>query len=130
MADLRHLRIVYPGLPPEEYSLNSNAHWRAKQQVKKEIQEDIMALLCEATARDQWTGGVMQKARVTYTVTFPVNRRRDDDNLRARFKPLQDALVYWGVLADDSYNVIGAPDIIPLVQKGVSETIIEIQEVE
>lgn len=38
-------------------------------------------------------------------------RKMDADNARSSFKPVVDALVKWGVLADDSVAVIGEPKV-------------------
>ena len=131
---MRYLRIMYPALPPVEFSLNgSQVHWRKKHAANLEVRETMMALLNEQGHNAKFNSrengqNLIWRAKVTLTVTFPVKRKRDDDNLRARCKPILDSLVHWGVLADDSYENIGRPEIIPVVQRGASQTLIEVQE--
>ncbi len=42
------------------------------------------------------------KARLDLVFVFPQARKRDEDNLRARFKPGQDALVQARLIPDDT----------------------------
>ena len=66
---------------------------------------------------------------ITYTFICPTNRRRDSDNWVSRMKAAQDALVLAEVVADDTHEQVKVADPIFRIEKGWSETIIEIEEI-
>lgn len=68
--------------------------------------------------------------RAKVTLTRFSTKKMDADNARSSFKPVMDALVKLGVLADDSPSVVGEPQVLqekaPLRQKGI---VVRIEEV-
>jgi len=69
-----------------------------------------------------------KKARLDLTFVFPFSRKRDQDNLRARFKPGQDALVQAQLIPDDTpeYLVMGGIDI-AIDREQTPKTIIDLE---
>ena len=67
---------------------------------------------------------------INLTFVFPEHRRRDRDNLQARFKPGQDAMVDAGLLLDDDVDHLqpGKVDILVDPERAPL-TVIEIEEV-
>lgn len=82
--------------------------------------------------RVSWRPGFppFEKARLTLTFVFPYFRERDEDNLRAMFKPGQDALVQAELIKGDTpeYLVLGPLNIV-IDRRRAPCTIIELEEV-
>ncbi|GAI51277.1 unnamed protein product, partial [marine sediment metagenome] len=71
-----------------------------------------------------------KRARLNLTFVFAYQRRWDEDNLRARFKPGQDALVRAGLLEGDTMDNLGMGKIEVEVDKSRAPlTIIELEEI-
>jgi Holliday junction resolvase RusA-like endonuclease len=114
-----------PYLPPASYSPNSRASWaekRGKYGDNNRVLEDVRMVVLEAG----WDSEPMPAARVWVTFHLPTKRKLDHDNLTARMKPIFDALVTVGVLADDSIDVIGWPTY-GHVYSNPAKTVIEIE---
>ena len=103
MAKPIALQIVYPELPPREFSLNARVHWSRKYSVGIDVQNDIVLLLLE----QGWSMSPLERAVVRFKIGLPDKRRRDMDNLISACKPLLDALT-GRVIFDDK---IGAVDV-------------------
>lgn len=97
------LRIVYPGLPPREFSPNSRVHWSRRHAVGLDVGQDMVILMLE----QGWSMVPLEHAVVRFKIGLPDKRRRDLDNLIAACKPLLDALT-GRVIKDDR---IGAVDV-------------------
>ncbi len=70
------------------------------------------------------------KRRLDLTFIFRLDKRRDEDNLRARFKAGLDALVQCGLLIDDDPRFLETGDLTILVDKDRAPlTIIELEDV-
>ena len=136
------VRLELPYLPPYAYSSNGRGHWTARRGAKTGVNhtivEDIHFLLVEAG----WPVGerIIERASISVTFILPDRRKRDHDGLIQRLKPVYDALVYRqikrggtlvarGLLRDDGLDYIGWPRYGHRYQKGVSMTIIELEEV-
>ena len=69
------------------------------------------------------------RCTLTWTLTYPVHRKRDYDNIYPSLKVFQDSLVTLGILeADDTDHIVESPVIRVLVEKGKEETRLDIQE--
>lgn len=126
------MRIEVGALPPEEYSPNWRGHPIEKHRAGKIYRQLVFYTLVSARnlVMREKSGWVPYKvARLDLTFVFPEQRARDEDNMRARFKPGQDALVQAGYILTDTpkHLVLGKiemivdPDRAPL-------TIIDIRE--
>jgi len=119
-------------LPPVEYSPNWRGHW-AERYKEARVYHNAVFYSCVDARNRAYLEGVsfpFSKARVKLTFVFAERRRRDTDNLLARFKPGLDAIVDAAlVLDDDSEHLqISTPDI--LVDSARAPlTIIELEEV-
>ena len=125
------LRIEIPMLPPGSSSPNARPHWTGKYKEAKVYHYTVYYCCVDARNRSCREGMLFPftKARLNLTFVFPEYRRRDEDNLRARFKPGQDALVDAGLLLDDDagHLQIGTLDILVDPQRAPL-TIVEIEE--
>jgi len=129
------MKLTLPYLPAKELSPNwmpftPRAVW-ILQEARDSMIRDVYFLAVNALFQAKITERpAFERIRITYTFTVSTNRRRDEDNWRARMKPAQDALVYAGVVSDDTYDrvTVNRPKFV--VQKGTSETIIKIEEME
>lgn len=83
-------------------------------------------------SRLPWRPGFPPFERALLTLTFIFNspHERDEDNLRAMFKPGQDALVHAGLIENDTptYLALGEINII-IDRQRAPLTIIELEEV-
>tara|TARA_Y100000310_G_scaffold179115_1_gene179099 strand:+ start:2726 stop:3091 length:366 start_codon:yes stop_codon:yes gene_type:complete len=96
------LKIVYPGLPPKEFSPNSRCHWSTRSKVGLKVQADVTLLIME----QGWVPkNVLERAVVRFKYGLPDKRRRDLDNLIGASKPMLDALV-GVVIQDDRVGAI------------------------
>jgi len=101
--------IEVPMLPPKECSPNWRGHWAQRSKASKAFKEAVFYFVPRDTH--------FEKARLDLAFVFKDNRRRDEDNLRARFKPGQDALVLAGLIPDDNYWHLVMGDITIEVDK-------------
>lgn len=126
------MRIEVTQLPPVEYSLNWRGNWAERYKAGRVYGLALFYSCVDARNRALMEGVSFPfiKARLDLTFVFPEQRLRDEDNLRARFKPGQDAIVDAGLLLDDDVehleigkvDILVDPDRAPL-------TVIEIEEV-
>lgn len=127
------MRIEVTQLPPIEYSPNWRGHWTEKNRAGK-IYHDAVFYCC-VDARNRGFGGGMSfpltKAVLNLTFVFSEHRRRDRDNLLAKFKPGLDGIVGSGLLLDDDaeHLEIGKVDIL-VDPEQAPLTIIELAEIE
>lgn len=124
------LRIEVPMLPPASASPNSRVDRRAASGDKRVYHDAVYYFAMEAVGR---TDRIIQnggRRRLDVHFVFPQRRKRDRDNLIARFKSGQDALVAVGLLVDDSPEWLTAGQFTWEVDKDrASMTIIELSEV-
>jgi len=125
------MRIEVSQLPPVEYSPNWRGSWFDRYQSGLVYRNAVYYSCVEARNRAALSGypKPFDKARLDLTFVFPQRRRRDQDNLQARFKPGQDAIVAAGLVRDDDaeHLVIGRLDIV-VDPKRAPITIIELKE--
>lgn len=122
------MRIEVDRLPPREYSPNYHGSWTSRYAAGVKYKDFVFY----EAVNVRNTGNYQQfrKARLDLTFIFDRERIRDEDNLRARFKPGQDALVTAGLIEDDSWKHLVMGDINIIVDKERAPmTIIELQEV-
>ena len=93
---------------PSQNVLNT-LHWSKKHKIKKEFQKAVLVAMCEPKPRiKKATFG--QKYTLNYLHIREKRRiMRDQDNLIAGSKPLQDALSDMGFIFDDDIEFIGRP---------------------
>lgn len=126
------MRIEIDALPPEEYSPNWRGHWADRSRAGRLYQQLVFYSLvsaCNLAIRQQGMWVPFQRAILDLTFIFPEYRERDEDNMRSRMKPGQDALVQAGFIQTDTprhlilgkLQMIVDPDRAPL-------TIIDIRE--
>ena len=126
------MKIEIEALPPEEWSPNWRGSPIERYRAGKMYQQMVFYSCVSARnlAMRQPGGWVpFQVARLDLTFVFREHRERDEDNLRARFKPGQDSLVQAGFIKTDTQrhlilgdiNILVDPDRAPL-------TIIELEE--
>jgi len=128
------MRVEVPFLPPAECSPNWRGHWSRRHKAAKLYQQAVFYESVDARnklERLPWRPWFppFEKARLTLTFSFTYFRERDEDNLRAMFKPGQDALVQAELIKGDSpeHLVLGAINII-IDQRRSPCTIIELEE--
>ena len=95
------LRIEVPMLPPTENSPNWRGHWAQRYNASKAYAYAVFLYAGQACMEQGYPKPAFERARMDLTFVFPTKRRRDEDNMRARFKPGQDALVMAEVVRDD-----------------------------
>ncbi len=124
------MRIEVPFLPPVEYSPNSREFWAEKHKAGK-IYHDAVFYCCVDARNREYRKGIpfpMVKARLNLTVVFPERRKRDGDNLLARFKPGLDAMVDSGLLVGDDLEHLEIGDVEVVVDpERAPLTIIELE---
>lgn len=127
------MRIEVSQLPPVEYSPNWRGHWAQRYQAgirygKAVFFECVQMRNSEIHRAANWHP--FKRARLNLTFVFPCQRRWDEDNLRARFKPGQDALVHAGLVEGDSMENLVMGEIEVKVDRSRAPlTIIELEEV-
>jgi len=99
MNETERLIIEIPMLPPAENSPNWRGHWAQRYKASTVYGYAVYLYAQQECMTNDLP--VFDRARLDLTFVFPTNRRRDEDNMRARFKPGQDALVKAGIVADD-----------------------------
>ncbi len=107
------MRIEVSQLPPVEYSLNWRGHWADRYKAGRVYQEAVFYSCVDARNKAS-NNKPFDNARLDLTFVFTVRRRRDRDNLLARFKPGLDAIVQAGLIFDDDaeHLEIGKVDIL------------------
>lgn len=127
------MRIEVSQLPPVSSSPNWRGFWPERHKAGKVYHNAVFYCCVDARNRGYREGMSFPftKARLKLTFVFPEQRRRDRDNLVARFKPGLDAIVDAGLLSDDDaeHLEIGKVDI--LVDPGRAPlTVIDIEKLE
>lgn len=92
------LKLPYASPP---LSLNDRMHWARTQGIKNQLQSDVIVL---ALLKKLPKG--CAKADITLVWHPSVKRRRDSDNPFPTVKAAVDALVKYGLVADDSSDIV------------------------
>lgn len=130
------MRIVVKELPPVESSPNWRGHWSQRYRAAKRYQEAVYYECVDVRNSLQRQPGAppfhaYEKARLDLTFVFPQWRGRDEDNLRASFKPGQDAMVQAGLIVDDKKENLTLGEIKVVIDRCQgATTIIELEEME
>lgn len=106
-------------------SLNVQLNRYVANKLRQEIKHAVMVLAVKAKLpkRCEW-------AAITLTYHPPTRARRDEDNLFATFKPCADGLVAYGLVADDSADIVTSRCCIGSVEKpGALTLTIEVPDV-
>lgn len=131
MVNLQLLPLIIkvPMLPPEECSPNWRAHWSKRYRAAKVYHNAVYYAAVDACNRAQrW--GIMSRARLHLTFVFAVERRRDPDNMLARFKSGLDALTDAEIIADDDSRHLAIEPVEIVIDPAVApQTIIEIEPI-
>lgn len=124
------MRIEVSQLPPVEYSPNWRGHWSERYQAGIVYGNAVYCECVDARNRALIMPFPFIRARLNLTFVFPEKRRRDKDNLIARFKPGLDGIVQSGLVLDDDaeHLQIGNVDILVDPQRAPL-TIIELGEI-
>lgn len=128
------MRIEVSQLPPAECSPNWRGHWAQRHQASRIYQNAVFYECVDARnklERVHWQPGFppFQKPRLDLTFVFPKYRRRDEDNLRARFKPGLDAIVQAGLIEGDSMeNLVMGTIKVEVDRDRAPLTIIKLEE--
>jgi len=126
------MRIEVPQLPPFSSSPNWRGFWPERHKAGKVYHGAVFYCCVDARNRGYLQGMSFPfiKARLDLTFVFPEQRRRDSDNLLARFKPGQDAIVDAGLVIDDDteHLEIGKVDILVDPERAPL-TVIELDEI-
>ena len=126
------MKVEIESLPPIEYSPNWTGPWVDKYRAGRLYQSEVFYQLLDYRNRQMRKPGgwvPFQRVLLDLTFIFPNIRERDEDNMIARFKPGQDALVHAGYIPNDTpqYIIRGKLDI--LVDPARAPlTIIEMEE--
>lgn len=124
-----------PMLPPKEVSLNARGHWTSRHQASRTYGGAVFYCCVDVRNRLErlpWRPGYLPftKAKLDLTFVFKDRRKRDEDNLRARFKPGQDGLVQANLVPDDSpEHLVMGKVTIEVDKERAPLTIIELTEV-
>ena len=127
------MRIEVSQLPPASSSPNWRGHWAERYKAARIYQAAVFYECVDVRNRlmalGEWEP--FRKARLDLIFVFPNYRKRDEDNLRARFKPGQDALVQADLLEGDTVDDLVLGDInIEVSPTAAPLTIIELKELE
>lgn len=129
------MRVEVHSLPPTECSPNWRGHWSKRYQASRLYQADVFYACINMKTRLEGIPRCtsfppFSKARLDLTFIFASARCRDEDNLRSRFKPGQDALVQAHLLADDNpnYLIMGKVNIVVDPARAPC-TIIDLEEI-
>ena len=90
-------------IPPQECSPNWRGHWAEKYQPAR-VYHDAVYYSCVDTRNRGEKEGMkfpLRRAKLDLTVVFRGVRRRDRDNILARFKSGLDAVKDAGLIEDD-----------------------------
>jgi Holliday junction resolvase RusA-like endonuclease len=115
--------FVMAGWLPAPLTNGSRGHWSTYQRKLKAAQ-----LRTWVVAKEAGITPLAGRAKVTITLTFPVQRRRDTDNLYARCKGVVDGLVKGGWLTDDDTEHLELV-VRGVVCSGYTSTMIELEDV-
>lgn len=96
------LEFTIEGLP--KATSNANQHWKARWVEMRKWKRLVYAHINAS----QRPSEPLNKAKVSL-YRFAHGKRPDQDNLRASFKHVVDALVESEVIKDDCFSVIGEP---------------------
>ncbi len=130
------MKIEVPQLPGEELSPNARVHWTGRHQASSIYGQAVFYCCVDVLNRLErlpWRLGFppFRRPRLDLTFVFREYRERDEDNLRAQFKPGQDAIVRAGLIEGDSAEQIILGKIsIEVDKERAPLTIIELQEAE
>jgi hypothetical protein len=123
------MRIEVSQLPPVECSPNSRCGWWRRYEAGKVYQAAVYYECIQAKNALGHERRPSKKLRLDLTFVFPCRRKRDEDNLRARFKPGQDALVIAGLIEGDAKDNLVLGDIsIEVDRLKAPLTVIELKE--
>jgi len=115
------IAITINNIPPSLNKLNTY-HWAKKARIKKDWGHDIYYSVYNKRPVEPY-----KKAKIRITYYFKTLHRHDADNYNT--KMLMDPLVKVGILEDDSFDVIGQPELVAKYDKNNPRTVIEIWEV-
>lgn len=128
------MRIEVSQLPPEESSPNWRGHWTKKWSAERVYHNAVFYACIDARNRAYSKSTIeslllpFAKARLNLTFVFPQQRRRDKDNLLARFKPGLDGIVASGLVVDDDAEHLEISGVDILVDpKRAPLTVIDIE---
>ena len=126
------MRIEVTQLPPVTSSPNWRGFWPERHKAGKVYHTAVFYCCVDARNRGYREGMSFPftKARLNLTFVFAEHRRRDRDNLLARFKPGLDAIVGAELLLDDDAEHLQIGNVDILVDPGRAPlTIIELDEI-
>ncbi len=121
--------IEVPFLPPGQASPNYRGHWSDKSPAASEFRNAVR-LYCikQRNLKGDWVQLVRPVLNLTFV--FGSKRNRDEDNMRARFKPGLDGIVDAGLLHGDTPQDLITGTLEIMVDKNRAPlTIIELEEV-
>ena len=120
--------IEIPFLPPGEMSPNWRGHWSVKSPAAAQFR-DAVRLYCinQRNLAKRWVP--FRQPVMDLTFIFEVERDRDEDNMRTRFKPGLDGLVDAELLVDDNPRRLITGELTMIIDKDRAPlTIIELKE--
>ncbi len=121
-----------PSLPSKVLGPNWKPFTVKSKWVLKEARDEIKANVYFLVLQALGDAGIevrpaFKSITITYIFICPVKRSRDGDNWIGRMKAAQDGLVMAGVVADDTHDMVTVLPPVFIIEKGRSETIIEIE---
>jgi hypothetical protein len=130
----RRLTITIPDFVPDaRLGLNGRkrTHWHTVSALSKDAGLRMLLTLQSMRFKGQLPTPfeVIERAHITAEFVYPVQRRRDPDNLAGAWKPLGDILVREGILFEDDCAHIELT-LRAVVEPGVTETRIVVEEVD
>lgn len=130
MQTVKKMRFEVNQLPPVEYSPNWRGHWAQRYQAGITYSKAVYYSAVDARNRETEECQSFKRARLNLIIVFPYKRRFDEDNLRARFKPGQDALVHAGLVVGDTMeNLVMGKIEVQVDKTRAPLTIIELEEI-
>jgi len=129
------MRIQVSQLPPVEWSQNWRGNWAERYKAGTIYQEAVFYSCVDARNRLERLPCCpgftpFEKPRLDLTFVFPNHRTRDENNIRARFKPGLDSIVQAGLIEGDSIELLELGKITVEVDRHRAPlTIIELGEV-
>lgn len=103
------LRLPYSAPP---LSLNKKLHWSAEYKWKQQIQSDVLNM-----ARYVRLPKGLSRVEIVLHWAPSVRRDRDTDNPTLTLKPAIDALIRYGLCADDSHEYVSSRCVIEPIAK-------------
>lgn len=127
------MRIEVDQVPPVECSPNWRGHWAQQYRAARAYRDAVYyeSVNVKNTLKAPWATPAYPFRRARLDLTFIFRRRqdRDEDNLRASFKPGQDGLVLARLIADDTPEYLELGNIEIIVDRRQSPmTIIDLEE--